>query len=70
MNIYIMVDIEGISGIYAREQVIPSERRFAEGRRYMTDDINVCLCKGLQRRRRRQSVRPRLPRRQLHRPVE
>lgn len=43
MNIYIMVDIEGISGIYAREQVIPGESRFAEGRRYMTDDINVCV---------------------------
>ena len=43
MNIYIMVDIEGISGIYAREQVTPSGGRFAEGRRYMTDDINVCV---------------------------
>lgn len=43
MNVYVMVDIEGISGVYSREQVIPGERRFAEGRKYMTEDINVCV---------------------------
>ncbi|MDD7740698.1 MAG: M55 family metallopeptidase [Fusicatenibacter sp.] len=44
MNIYVMVDIEGISGIYTREQVLPYEgMRFAEGRRYMTDEVNVCV---------------------------
>ena len=46
MNVYVMVDIEGISGIYAREQVLPSEPKFAEGRRFMTEDINACI-KGL-----------------------
>lgn len=46
MNVYLMVDIEGISGIYAREQVIPTEAKFSEGRRFMTDDINACA-KGL-----------------------
>ena len=46
MNVYLMVDIEGISGIYAREQVLPGESRFSEGRRYMTEDINACM-KGL-----------------------
>lgn len=44
MNVYIMVDIEGISGIYDREQVLPQDgKRFAEGRRYMTDEVNVCV---------------------------
>lgn len=46
MNVFVMVDIEGISGIYSREQVLPGEPRFAEGRRYMTADINNCV-KGL-----------------------
>lgn len=43
MKIYVMVDIEGISGVYSREQVIPTERRFAEGRRFLTEDINACV---------------------------
>ncbi len=42
MNIYIMADLEGISGIYAREQVLPGERRFDEGRRFLTREINIC----------------------------
>lgn len=46
MKVYVMVDIEGISGIYAREQVLRTESRFSEGRRYMTEDINYCV-KGL-----------------------
>ena len=43
MKIYVMVDIEGISGVYCREQVVPSESRFAEGRRFLTEDINACV---------------------------
>lgn len=43
MNIYIMTDIEGISGIYTREQVTPAGSRFEEGRRYMTEDVNTCV---------------------------
>lgn len=43
MNILLMVDIEGISGIYCREQVVPGERRFDEGRRLMTGDVNACV---------------------------
>lgn len=46
MNVYLMVDIEGISGIYSRAQVTLDGGRFNEGRRYMTDDINACI-KGL-----------------------
>jgi len=42
MNIYIMADIEGISGIYCREQVLWNERYYAEGRELMTRDINIC----------------------------
>ncbi len=43
VNIYIMVDIEGISGVYSPEQVLPDGRRFREGREYMTADINACI---------------------------
>ena len=43
MNIYIMADIEGISGIYSPEQIDPEGNRFQEGRRYMTDEVNVCI---------------------------
>ena len=42
MNVYVMVDIEGISGIYTRQQVLPTEPRFNEGRKYMTADVNAC----------------------------
>ncbi len=43
MNVYIMVDIEGISGIYCKEQVIFGQPRFNEGRAYMTEEVNVCV---------------------------
>ena len=42
MNVFVMVDIEGISGIYTKEQVLQDQRRFAEGRKYMTADVNAC----------------------------
>lgn len=42
MKVFVAVDIEGISGIYSKEQVLPSGGRFAEGRAYMTADINAC----------------------------
>ena len=42
MKIYIMSDIEGISGIYHREQVIRGEDRYEEGRRLMTREANIC----------------------------
>ena len=37
-----MADLEGISGIYCREQVTPDQRRFDEGRRFLTREINIC----------------------------
>ncbi len=43
MNVFVMVDIEGISGIYTKEQVLPSGSRFGEGRKFMTEDINACV---------------------------
>ena len=42
MNIYIVTDLEGISGIYCKEQVDSSLDRFAEGRRYLTREVNIC----------------------------
>lgn len=42
MNIFIFADIEGISGIYSKEQVTRDGKRFQEGRDFMTADINAC----------------------------
>jgi len=43
MNIYIMTDAEGISGIYDREQVMTTGSRYNECRMFMTEEINVCV---------------------------
>lgn len=43
MNIYIMTDAEGISGIYDREQVMSASPRYNECRILMTQDINTCV---------------------------
>ena len=42
MNLYILVDIEGISGIYSPAQAYPDGNRVPEARAYMTADINAC----------------------------
>ena len=42
MTVFIMADLEGISGVYTRDQVLPSLPRFNEGRKFLTRDINVC----------------------------
>ncbi len=42
MNVYLMVDIEGISGVYTRDHIRPDAYRANEGRDYMTADINAC----------------------------
>lgn len=42
MNVFILTDIEGISGICRREQVHPGDTRYEEGRRMLTEEINVC----------------------------
>lgn len=41
MKIYIMADIEGISGIYTTDQVTDEGNRYQEGRRLMTREVNV-----------------------------
>lgn len=46
MKVYVMVDAEGISGIYSPDQVRQDGARFAELRKYMTQEINACV-KGL-----------------------
>jgi pyruvate formate lyase activating enzyme len=43
MNVYIVVDIEGISGVTAPAQIYPNGSLYSEGRRMMTGDINVCV---------------------------
>lgn len=46
MKIYIMADIEGISGISSKSYVSASANRpdlIAEGRKLMTSDINACI---------------------------
>ena len=43
MNVYIMVDMEGISGIFTREQVMVDGSRYQEGCHLMAEDINVCV---------------------------
>ena len=43
MNIYIITDAEGISGIYDKEQVLPTGTRYNEGRAFLTEEINVCV---------------------------
>jgi D-amino peptidase len=43
MNLYIMTDFEGISGIYDREQVLASGSRYNESRMLLVRDINACV---------------------------
>lgn len=42
MKIYIMADIEGISGVFHKEQVMPTGVRYSEGRSLMTREANIC----------------------------
>ncbi len=42
MKIYIMADIEGISGVFLKEQVMATGDRYNEGRALMTREANIC----------------------------
>ena len=42
MNIYIIVDLEGINGVYSREQLLSDRFYGEEGRNLITADVNVC----------------------------
>ncbi len=48
MKIFIMVDNEGVSGVYTFRQTRPGEDRRQEGRAMMTADVNACA-RGLKR---------------------
>ena len=43
MNVFIMVDMEGISGICRKSQVLTSGEHYQQGRRYLTWDVNACV---------------------------
>lgn len=42
-KIYILVDMEGISGICRASQVRVGEAHYQEGRQYMTREVNACV---------------------------
>lgn len=43
MNVFIMVDMEGISGICRSSQVKADGEHYQIGRRYLTWDVNACI---------------------------
>ena len=43
MKIYIMTDMEGISGIYSDEQTRPGSPAYAEGRKLLAADVNAAI---------------------------
>ncbi|HUW57338.1 MAG TPA: M55 family metallopeptidase [Planctomycetota bacterium] len=43
MKVYIMTDMEGISGIHRVEYVQRGSDRYAEGRKLLTADVNACI---------------------------
>ncbi len=43
MKIFVMTDMEGVSGICRSEQVSSGERLYEEGRRFLTLDVNACV---------------------------
>ncbi|MFA6929741.1 MAG: M55 family metallopeptidase [Lentisphaeria bacterium] len=43
MKVYVMVDMEGISGICLKSQVNKGNDQYEKGRQYMTWDVNACV---------------------------
>jgi D-amino peptidase len=43
MNVYISVDIEGVTGIVHADMMMPNEREYDRGRRLMTADANAAV---------------------------
>jgi len=43
MNVYVSVDIEGISGVVHADMMMPGEREYDRGRRLMTADANAVV---------------------------
>ncbi|MBR6633835.1 MAG: M55 family metallopeptidase [Clostridia bacterium] len=42
MKIYVMTDLEGISGVNSAEQLVVDRPKYAEGRALLTREINCC----------------------------
>lgn len=43
MKIYIMTDMEGISGIWSDQQTIPGTAQYAEGQKLLAGDVNAAI---------------------------
>lgn len=43
MNVYVSVDIEGISGVVHGDMMMPDRREYDRGRRLMTEDANAAV---------------------------
>jgi D-amino peptidase len=43
MNVYVSVDIEGITGVVHGDMMLPGEREYDRGRRLMTADANAAI---------------------------
>ena len=43
MNIYVSVDMEGISGVCRESQVMGDGRDYSQGRKFYTWDVNACV---------------------------
>lgn len=43
MRVFVMVDMEGISGIVKESQVFPDQAHYQASRKYLTWDVNACV---------------------------
>ena len=43
MKVFVMVDMEGISGIVKESQVFPDQEHYQASRQYVTWDVNACV---------------------------
>ncbi len=48
MNVYISVDIEGVTGVVHADMMMPTEREYDRGRRLMTADANAAVAGAVQ----------------------
>jgi len=48
MNVYISVDIEGVTGVVHGDMMMPTEREYDRGRRLMTADANAAVLGAVQ----------------------
>jgi len=43
VKVFVMTDMEGVSGVCSRRQVMSEDGRYSEGRRFLTWDVNACV---------------------------